>query len=124
MAQLVPRQTASGGGSWLLCSWLPSAGPTFWAANATFLVTGCMMIILNQQLGYYRANSPFSFFAGLAQYTGMLLGGLCWLKARGGPVLPRFHARLVRVLAPRGGGRSHRSHMLAGRPLTLRLKLF
>eukprot|EP01052_Picozoa_sp_SAG31_P013540 SAG31_NODE_816_length_11865_cov_38.805116_7_plen_70_part_00 len=42
-------------------------GPGFWLANTTFLVTGWVMIIANQQLGYYQANSPYSFFAAVAQ---------------------------------------------------------
>lgn len=72
----------------------------FWAANGMFLLTGCIMIILNQQLGYYRANSPFSFFAGLAQYTGMLAGGLAWLSRRGGRLFPNgLHSRRVLPIA-------------------------
>eukprot|EP01051_Picozoa_sp_SAG22_P011034 SAG22_NODE_1031_length_5932_cov_2.590948_4_plen_378_part_00 len=68
--------------------WL-NEGTDFWAANTTFLVTGWVMIIGNQQLGYYQANSPYSFLAGIAQYVGMSVGGLGWLAGRwllfGGP---------------------------------------
>eukprot|EP01043_Picozoa_sp_COSAG02_P035867 COSAG02_NODE_2594_length_8461_cov_189.802320_7_plen_254_part_00 len=49
--------------------------------NGVFLVTGWFMILGNQQLGYYQANSPYSFLAGLAQYAGMLLLGLLWMCA-------------------------------------------
>jgi hypothetical protein len=82
--------------------WLASAGLDFWAANTTFLVTGWFMIIANQQLGYYQANSPYSFLAGIAQYSGMLLGGLGWLSAKwwfgGGPRPLAGGLRLRRTL--------------------------
>ena len=51
----------------------------FLVNNAIFLVTGWFMILGNQQLGYYQANSPYSFLAGVAQYSGMLLLGLAWM---------------------------------------------
>ena len=37
------------------------------------------MILGNQQLGYYQANSPYSFLAGVAQYAGMLFLGSAWM---------------------------------------------
>ena len=51
----------------------------FLVNNVVFLVTGWFMILGNQQLGYYQANSPYSFLAGVAQYAGMLFLGSAWM---------------------------------------------
>ena len=71
--------------------------------NGVFLVTGWFMILGNQQLGYWQANSPYSFLAGVAQYAGMLLLGLAWMvadwKLLGGPK-PLSRGLHLRLLLP------------------------
>ena len=76
--------------------------PLFVANNVIFLVTGWFMILGNQQLGYYQANSPQSFLAGIAQYAGMSILGLLWMVGdwmRGGP-RPLHRGLRLRLLLP------------------------
>ena len=81
---------------------LIGVSPLFVFNNAVFLVTGWFMILGNQQLGYYQANSPSSFLAGVAQYAGMCVLGLLWMLAdwmRGGP-RPLHRGLHLRLLLP------------------------
>ena len=76
--------------------------PLFVANHVIFLVTGWFMILGNQQLGYYQANSPQSFLAGIAQYAGMSILGLLWMVGdwmRGGP-RPLHRGLRLRLLLP------------------------
>jgi drug/metabolite transporter (DMT)-like permease len=81
---------------------LVGVSPLFIVNNAIFLVTGWFMILGNQQLGYYQANSPYSFLAGIAQYAGMSILGMLWMVAdwmRGGP-RPLQNGLRLRLLLP------------------------